>query len=157
MSNATQIATRTADAAELVTDIYVESGIDWNALHEAALAEQNLYGIGAEECGAVQAWNNAHADLAEKISDTLETLDIPAGGPVDTGLYCIGDVDVYLASEYSGIYDLSHIEEAIKAAIRTVVEDQAWEAETELALAEEELREAREAQEHDDWVRGNDW
>ncbi|MGO4856212.1 hypothetical protein [Arthrobacter sp. 2MCAF14] len=155
MINAT--GTRIATALGFVTAAYAESGKDFEALYDAAFAEQTRYGIGTDLGGAVQSWLDAHADQAEKISDALETLGIPAGGPNEVGLYSIGDVDIALADEVRGIFSMERIEADVEAAVRTVVEDQAWEAEMQLVIREEALQDSREAQERDDMVLGNDW
>ncbi|HEX9086661.1 MAG TPA: hypothetical protein VF867_03950 [Arthrobacter sp.] len=147
-------ASRTQAALGLVNDIY--TAFHFEALHTAAEAEQARYGIGLDIGGAVQTWLDAHTDLAEKISQALETMSIPAGGPNEAGLYCIGDVDIALEDE-NGIFTMEQIEQSVEAAIRTVVEDQAWESEQALAAREEHLRDSREAQERDDMVLGNDW
>lgn len=117
------LESRTSAAVNAVEAVYAESEADFDALYAAASAEQAEFGIGSEENNqARQEWNDAHADLSEKIQAALALFGIDAGNCVDYGVFSIGAQDIYIENELTGVRD--DYEAQIEALIREAVEAQ---------------------------------
>lgn len=114
---------RISEAVDAVANVYSESPADFLALYEAAAVEQAKYGVGSEENNdARQDWNDAHADLSEKIGAALAPFGIDAGNCVDYGVYSINGEDIYIESELGGVR--ADYEEQISGLIQAALETQ---------------------------------